>query len=63
LAISLSVWNKSQSKAKASENGKSAQSPSLMASSFETPREGAAPQDEVLEPHGEEHGSAVRLEP
>jgi len=32
-------------------------------SSFETPRRGAAPQDEVLDPHGEERGNAVRLEP
>jgi hypothetical protein len=42
-----------------------------VASSSETPRKGAAPQattakplrgDEVLDPHGEERGNAVRLE-
>jgi hypothetical protein len=31
-------------------------------SSFET-RAMRAPQDEVLDPHGEERGSAARLEP
>jgi len=36
---------------------------SSVVSSFETPRNGAAPQDEVLEPHGEERGNAARLEP
>src|SRR5271154_5368322 len=36
---------------------------SSVASSFETPRKGAAPQDEVLDPHGEERGKAARLEP
>jgi hypothetical protein len=36
-----------------------------VASSFETPRKGAAPQDEVryFDPHGEERGCAARLEP
>src|SRR5438552_8839039 len=34
-----------------------------LASSFETPRNSAAPQDEVLDPHGEERGNAARLEP
>jgi hypothetical protein len=35
-----------------------------VASSFETPRESAAPQDEVLQnPHGEERGNAAHLEP
>src|SRR5712672_931152 len=38
-------------------------SSSSVASSFETPRNGAAPQDEVLDPHGEERGNAARLEP
>ncbi len=35
-----------------------------VASSFETPRKCAAPQDEAfLDPHGEERGNAARLEP
>jgi hypothetical protein len=32
---------------------------SSVASSFETPRKNAAPQDEVLNPHGEERGNAA----
>jgi hypothetical protein len=36
---------------------------SSMASSFETPAQAAAPQDEVLNPRGEERGNAARLEP
>jgi hypothetical protein len=37
--------------------------PGSVASSFETHRFAMLLQDEVWNPHGEEHGNAVRLEP